>query len=291
MLRRSVLTRVSLAFKQLEMTTPLTHNDKPINSWSEEFLKPPRSQEMEEKYGRYARYSSPANVKVDTSEEVVLNTYPDGPREGRIETTTGIPLKEFYAGTWDEKFFRKHILKPKLEDHLQDRARIVDYMLNGLTLGFMILLARTALLPAYYFSLPNMRMIGSMNIEAEIGALEDKQCKTIVWRGKPIFVYKRSQHQMKVLEETPLSALKHPETDLFRFPDPNKRLYAVVIAICTHLGCIPIPNEGVFDGFFCPCHGSHYDPSGRIRQGPAPLNLEIPPFKWIDDNNVYMGKL
>ncbi|EPY35030.1 ubiquinol-cytochrome c reductase iron-sulfur subunit [Strigomonas culicis] len=150
-------------------------------------------------------------------------------------------------------------------------------------------MARYAVLPLWYVGQPAMSMVGQMNIEAEIGSLEDRECKTVVWRGKPVFVYKRSERQMKEILETPMSQLKHPETDEARFPE--KRDMAVVIAICTHLGCVPIPNEGLFNGFFCPCHGSHYDASGRIRQGPAPLNLEVPPYKWLDENNIYMGKL
>ncbi|KAF8283867.1 putative rieske iron-sulfur protein, mitochondrial precursor [Trypanosoma cruzi] len=287
--RRTRLNHVSLVFKQLEGSNPLTVKDKPVNSWSDEFLKPPVSKEMMNKHGKYAKYSDPALCTVDTSSEVVLNTYPDGAPQGRIETTAGVALKDYDASMWDEEFFRKYILKPRLPEELEDRARVTDYALNSALLGFVILMARYAVLPLWYVGQPAMSMVGQMNIEAEVGELEDRQCKTIVWRGRPVFVYKRSARQMKELQETPLSALKHPETDEARFPDHREK--AVVIAICTHLGCIPIPNEGLYNGFFCPCHGSHYDASGRTRQGPAPLNLEVPPYKWIDDNTIYIGKL
>lgn len=285
------VAQVSLVFKQLEGTNPLTKKDRPVNSWSDEFGKIPQSQEMVSKYGRYAKYSDPALCDVDTSEEVVLNTYPDGAAPGRIEATAGVALKDYDANLWDEEFFRKHILKPKLPDHLEDRARVTDYALNSCLLGFVILMARYAVLPLWYVGQPAMSMVGQMNIEAEIGEMDERACKTVVWRGKPVFVYRRSERQMKEIADTPMSALKHPETDEARFPDPAHRDKAIVIAICTHLGCVPIPNEGLFNGFFCPCHGSHYDPSGRIRQGPAPLNLEVPPYKWLDENTIYMGKL
>ncbi|KAG5492022.1 hypothetical protein GH5_00925 [Leishmania sp. Ghana 2012 LV757] len=297
MLRRSLISalqatraaRVSLVFKQLEGNMPLTKKDKPVNSWSDEFMKPPQSAEMMKKHGRYAKYSDPALCDVDTSEEVVLNTYPDGAPQGRIEATAGVALKDYDANLWDEEFFRKHILKPKLADDMEDRARVTDYALNSAMLGFVILMARYAVLPLWYVGQPAMSMVGQMNIEAEVGELDERQCTTVVWRGKPVFVYRRSARQMKEVMDTPLSALKDPETDEARFPEHRDK--AVVIAICTHLGCVPIPNEGLFNGFFCPCHGSHYDPSGRIRQGPAPLNLEVPPYRWIDDNTIYMGKL
>lgn len=285
------VAQVSLVFKQLEGTNPLTKKDKPVNSWSDEFGKVPQSKEMVSKYGRYAKYSDPALCDVDTSEEVVLNTYPEGSAPGRIEATAGVALKDYDANLWDEEFFRKHILKPKIADELEDRARVTDYALNSCLLGFVILMARYAVLPLWYVGQPAMSMVGQMNIEAEIGEMDERACKTVVWRGKPVFVYRRSERQMKEVADTPMSALKHPETDEARFPDPAHRDKAVVIAICTHLGCVPIPNEGLFNGFFCPCHGSHYDPSGRIRQGPAPLNLEVPPYKWLDENTIYMGKL
>ncbi|CAD2216903.1 reiske iron-sulfur protein precursor [Angomonas deanei] len=288
-LRATRVAQLSLVLKQLEGSAPLTKGDKAVNSFNDEFMKPAVNASMEGKYGRYAKYSDPALAEVDVSEEVVLNTYPEGAREGRIEATAGVALKDYDANLWDEAFFRKHILKPKLPDELEDRARVTDYALNSCMLGFVILMARYLLLPLWYVGQPAMSMVGQMNIEAEIGALDDRECKTVVWRGKPVFVYKRSERQLKEVAETPMRELKHPETDAQRFPDRQE--YAVVIAICTHLGCVPIPNEGLFNGFFCPCHGSHYDASGRIRQGPAPLNLEVPPYKWLDDNNIYMGKL
>lgn len=287
MLRRTTPAAVSLVFKQLELSSPLTAKDKPVQSWSDEFLKPPVSAEMEKKYGRYAKYSDPELAKVDTTQEVVLNTYPEGSRQGRIENA--MPLKEFDANVWDEKFFRKNILKPKLAADKIDKPRVLDYALNSFMLGFMVYMLRYALLPLWYVGQPRMTMVAQMNIEAEIGTLDEKGCKTVVWRGKPIYVYNRSARQMKEMNEVSMSELKHPETDEARFP--TKREHAVVIAICTHLGCIPIPNEGLWGGFFCPCHGSHYDASGRIRQGPAPLNLEVPPYKWVSEDTVYLGKL
>lgn len=295
MLRKTVLTsfrstrvaQLSMVVKQLDMNTPLVAKDKPVNSFGDEFLKPQIRGDMVAKHGPYAKYSDPAFAQVDTTKEVVLNTYPEGTREGRIEVTAGVPLKDYNASMWDEDFFRKHILKPRQPDSAADRARVMDYALNSVMVGFSILMIRYAVLPVWYMGQPTMTMVGQMNIEAEIGVLEDKKCKTVVWRGKPVYVYKRSVRQLKEMEETPMSALKHPETDVARFP--NNRFLAVCIAICTHLGCIPIPNEGLFGGFFCPCHGSHYDASGRIRQGPAPLNLEVPPHKWLNDETIYLG--
>lgn len=293
MLRRSCarLGSFTLMYMQMDTSNPLTPKDKPVNSFHDEFLKPPVSQAMISKYGPYAKYTDPSLVSVDTTEEVVLNTYPDGQREGRIEVVNGIAEKDFQAGTYDEKFFRKHILLPRPTQTQAERRNVVDYAMSSLILGFLMVSARQCLLPFWYLGMPNMRMVGTMNIEAEIGEMFDRQCRTIVWRGKPIFVYHRSEYQMSQMENLPMSSLKHPETDVQRFPHPEHRRQCVVIGICTHLGCIPQPNEGNYDGFFCPCHGSHYDCSGRIRQGPAPLNLELPPMKWVNANTLYVGTL
>ena len=80
--------------------------------------------------------------------------------------------------------------------------------------------------------------------------------------------------------------LKHPESDGERVKDPR---YLVMIGVCTHLGCVPLGQQGDYGGWFCPCHGSHYDTSGRIRKGPAPSNLEIPPYEFITDSKIKIG--
>ena len=83
-----------------------------------------------------------------------------------------------------------------------------------------------------------------------------------------------------------LSTLRDPENDLDRAQKPE---LLVVLGVCTHLGCVPINNAGDYGGWFCPCHGSHYDNSGRIRKGPAPLNLEVPPYSFLEETKVLIG--
>ena len=107
-----------------------------------------------------------------------------------------------------------------------------------------------------------------------------------VWRGKPIFVKHRTPADIKREESVSVGELRHPQADAERVVDPN---WLVVIGICTHLGCVPIDNAGEFHGYYCPCHGSHYDASGRIRKGPAPLNLEVPPYTFTNPTTVVIG--
>ena len=282
------VSRMSILMKQMEMSQPLTQDDRAVGSFSDEFLRPAQSTEMTNKFGQYAKYSNPAFCKVDTSEEVVLNSYPEGSTAGRLQNTHS--QESFHAGMYDEAFFREKVLKAKPSEANEDKARVLDYALNSFCMGLTVLCARYAIAPFWWIGQPRMTLVAESNIECEIIGMEDKECKTIVWRGKPVYCYKRNDVQLKQMEDMPMNVFKHPETDAQRFPDPEHRNYAVVIAICTHLGCIPSPNDGLYNGFFCPCHGSHYDVGGRIRQGPAPLNLEVPPYKWLSESTLFLGK-
>eukprot|EP00522_Entomoneis_paludosa_P017913 CAMPEP_0172439210 /NCGR_PEP_ID=MMETSP1065-20121228/270_1 /TAXON_ID=265537 /ORGANISM="Amphiprora paludosa, Strain CCMP125" /LENGTH=182 /DNA_ID=CAMNT_0013187859 /DNA_START=431 /DNA_END=979 /DNA_ORIENTATION=- len=122
--------------------------------------------------------------------------------------------------------------------------------------------------------------------EFELQDMEYGKSLTVTWRGKPMFIRRRTQAEIDVERAVPMDALRDPESDEDRVIKPE---FIVVLAICPHLGCVPLADAGNYGGFFCPCHGSHYDTSGRIRQGPAPLNLEVPPYQFIDDYTVQIG--
>ena len=121
--------------------------------------------------------------------------------------------------------------------------------------------------------------------EFDIGNLAEGTTMTCKWRGKPVFIRHRTDHEIAIEEAVSVASLKDPQTDAERVQDPK---YLIVLGICTHLGCVPISGAGEYNGWFCPCHGSHYDTSGRIRKGPAPLNLEIPPYK-LEGQKVIVG--
>ncbi|WP_322515777.1 ubiquinol-cytochrome c reductase iron-sulfur subunit [Rhodopseudomonas palustris] len=125
-------------------------------------------------------------------------------------------------------------------------------------------------------------------IEVDLTPIAEGQDIKVFWRGQPIFVMNRTQKQVDEARAVKLSALPDPQTDEERTKAGHEK-WLVVVGICTHLGCIPIAHEGLFDGFFCPCHGSQYDSSGRIRQGPAPLNLPIPPYQFVSDTKIQIG--
>ena len=122
--------------------------------------------------------------------------------------------------------------------------------------------------------------------EFDLSSLDVGKTITVKWRGKPVFIRRRSLAEIAKEEAVPMDVLRDQEKDSERVLDPE---FIVVLGICPHLGCVPVSNAGDFGGWFCPCHGSHYDTSGRIRKGPAPLNLEVPPYKFIDDKTILMG--
>ena len=125
----------------------------------------------------------------------------------------------------------------------------------------------------------------------DLSAVEEGQAITVVWRGKPVFVRHRTPTEIEEAETVPLEELPDPETDMARVQKPE---WLVLVGVCTHLGCIPLgqkPSEpkGDYGGWFCPCHGSHYDTSGRIRKGPAPANLAVPPYEFVDESTIRIG--
>lgn len=132
---------------------------------------------------------------------------------------------------------------------------------------------------------PSAAVVALATLEVNLAGIAEGKTVTVKWRGKPVFIKHRSDEEREAVASVPLEELRDPQTDTERFPEGK---YAVLLAICTHLGCVPLADAGEFGGFFCPCHGSHYDASGRIRKGPAPRNLEIPTFQFIEDGQTLL---
>jgi ubiquinol-cytochrome c reductase iron-sulfur subunit len=134
-------------------------------------------------------------------------------------------------------------------------------------------------------------------VEVNVQPIAVGQAVTVKWRGKPLFVRHRTPEEIKEAEAVPLSQLRDPQTDNSRVTDTAKKVrpeWLIQIGVCTHLGCVPLGNKlgdpkGPFGGWFCPCHGSAYDTSGRIRKGPAPKNLAIPDYLFTSDSLVRIG--
>jgi Rieske [2Fe-2S] domain len=108
----------------------------------------------------------------------------------------------------------------------------------------------------------------------------------IKWRGKPVFIRHRTESEIKDAESVEVSQLRDPQADSDRVKKPE---WLIMLGVCTHLGCVPIGEAGDYGGWFCPCHGSHYDVSGRVRRGPAPLNLEVPVYEFPTEESLVIG--
>uniref|UniRef100_A0A8D0GTB9 Cytochrome b-c1 complex subunit Rieske, mitochondrial n=1 Tax=Sphenodon punctatus TaxID=8508 RepID=A0A8D0GTB9_SPHPU len=163
--------------------------------------------------------------------------------------------------------------------------------------GFSYMLTATACVATAYAAKNVVtQFVTSMNASADVLALSKIEVKlseipegknmTFKWRGKPLFVRHRTQEEIDHEANVPLSELRDPQHDLERVQKPE---WIILIGVFTHLGCVPISNAGEFGGYYCPCHGSHYDASGRIRKVPAPYNLEIPEYEFTSDDLVIVG--
>jgi len=127
--------------------------------------------------------------------------------------------------------------------------------------------------------------------EVDISAIQEGQSITVKWRGKPVFIRKRTKDEIAEAKEVNFTDLKDPEQDIDRV---KKEEWLVLVGVCTHLGCVPLgqkftDKKGEYNGWYCPCHGSHYDTSGRIRKGPAPKNLPVPPYSFLNDTTIKIG--
>ena len=133
---------------------------------------------------------------------------------------------------------------------------------------------------------PDASVKALASTEVDVSSVQPGQSITVIWRGKPVFIKRRTESEISEAQSVKIEELKHPEKDQDRVKNPE---WLVMLGICTHLGCVPLSDKGEYNGWFCPCHGSHYDTSGRIRKGPAPTNMEIPKYAFVDDNTIKIG--
>lgn len=148
-----------------------------------------------------------------------------------------------------------------------------------------------ALWPFLKSMTPSADILAEATIDVNLSPIDPGQAITVMWQGKPVFIRHRTDQEIKKAEEAPLDILMDPQTDKARIIKPE---WLVVVGICTHLGCIPLgqkPGEpkGEYGGWLCPCHGSQFDGSGRVRRGPAPTNLAVPPYVFLNDTTIRIG--
>ena len=140
---------------------------------------------------------------------------------------------------------------------------------------------------------PAKDVLALSSIEVDLSPIAEGSGITVVWQGKPVFIRHRTADEIKTVSAVPQKELIDPVAESARVK-PGKEQWLVAIGICTHLGCVPLGNKpsdprGDFGGWFCPCHGSQYDVSGRVRHGPAPANLPLPQYAFTSDTKVKIG--
>ena len=143
-----------------------------------------------------------------------------------------------------------------------------------------------AVLPLIDQMNPDASVKALSSTEVDVSEVSPGQSITVLWRGKPVFIKRRTEEEISKARDVDLKELKDPEKDEDRAKNPE---WLVMIGVCTHLGCVPLGNKGEYGGWFCPCHGSHYDTSGRIRKGPAPTNMEVPKYEFVNSNTIKIG--
>lgn len=174
----------------------------------------------------------------------------------------------------------------KKENQIKDENRrkiIVNsaYVASGVGLACAVLPFVDSMNPA-----DDVKALAS--VEVDLSDIKIGEEKKVMWRGKPVFIKRRTKKEISEANSVEMAELKDPQADKDRVKE-GKEEWLVTIGICTHLGCVPIGGAGDFKGWFCPCHGSQYDTSGRIRKGPAPKNLEIPPYEFVSNNRIKIG--
>jgi len=194
------------------------------------------------------------------------------------------------TGTWikvDEKN-KKQLNKEDNHDNKNDSRRDFLY-LTSISIGGLG--AASFMWPFIKSMNPAEDTLALGSTEVNLSNIAIGQSITVKWRGKPVFIRRRTKEEIIEATKVDIGLLRDPMEDKERV---QKEEWLVLEGVCTHLGCVPLgqkisDNKGEFNGWFCPCHGSHYDSSGRIRKGPAPENLAVPPYKFINDSTIKIG--
>ena len=170
-------------------------------------------------------------------------------------------------------------MSKKIQSERRDFLYTMTYTIGAVGIG-------AAVWPLIDQMNPDSSVKALATTEVDISSVEVGKTITVLWKGKPIFIRRRTQDEIKEASAVDLKDLKDPQKDSDRAKNPE---WLVMVGVCTHLGCVPLWNKGEYKAWFCPCHGSHYDTSGRIRKGPAPTNLEIPKYEFINNNTIKIG--
>lgn len=204
-----------------------------------------------------------------------------GPITSRALAHTDIQFPDYSA------YRRPSTLDPtKKNIETEDQRKVFSYLMTATVGAASAITAKAAVTRLVQSLAPSRDVLALATVEVKLNEIPPGKNAIIKWRGKPLFVRHRTPAEIEASVNVNLSDLRDPEADAARVKKPE---WLVLIGVCTHLGCVPISNKGDYNGYYCPCHGSHYDASGRVRKGPAPANLEIPEYSFKDDETIIVG--
>jgi len=211
----------------------------------------------------------------------------------RISSGLGVSsqVRCLHAGNVDVpdfSYYRRSAVKDntaKSAESAEDRTGFSYLMAGGL--GLTAAYGGKSLVNQFISSWSASQDVLAMaKIEIKLADIPEGKNMTFKWRGKPLFIRHRTAAEISECEAVDPASLRDPQSDSERVKEAE---WLVILGVCTHLGCVPIANAGEFGGYYCPCHGSHYDASGRIRKGPAPLNLEVPYYEFPEEGLLVVG--
>lgn len=168
----------------------------------------------------------------------------------------------------------------------KDQGKLFTYLLTAVNTTAATYGAKTVVQQFISSMNPSLDVLAVAKLEVNLSEIPEGKSVTFKWRGKPLFIRHRTAEEIQREAAVPLSELRDPQADTDRVVNPE---WLILIGVCTHLGCVPIANAGDFGGYYCPCHGSHFDASGRVRKGPAPLNLAVPTYDFLNETTVVVG--
>eukprot|EP00300_Choanocystis_sp_HF-7_P004313 c13315_g1_i1.p1 GENE.c13315_g1_i1~~c13315_g1_i1.p1 ORF type:complete len:238 (+),score=12.90 c13315_g1_i1:25-738(+) len=187
---------------------------------------------------------------------------------------------------YDSEFDKYRVRATPENEGAREESRANVYLTLGGSRMIFASAGRLAVMKFIASMSASADVLALSTLEVDLGTIPEGRNVTVKWRGKPVFIRHRTAEEIQDAATVAVSELRDPQADEQRV---QKKEWLVVLGVCTHLGCVPIPNAGDFQGYFCPCHGSHYDISGRIRKGPAPLNLEVPEYKFLTEDKLLIG--
>ncbi|XP_034039727.1 cytochrome b-c1 complex subunit Rieske, mitochondrial [Thalassophryne amazonica] len=185
------------------------------------------------------------------------------------------------------EYRRQDVLDPhKPAEESNEPRKAFSYMITAASSVVAVYSAKTIVTQFVSSMGAAANVLALAKIEVKLSEIPEGSNITFKWRGKPLFVRHRTEKEIAIEAAVNIAQLRDPQHDKDRVIDPK---WLIMLGVCTHLGCVPIAFAGDYGGYYCPCHGSHYDSSGRIRKGPAPLNLEVPHYEFIDADTVVVG--